>query len=117
MRITETYWNEAKGNRGFAAWGIFLKMVKLWSRVCCRGLECRSVSSTRHLLADDLSGFEFDHLYPEDKNKLTILDMFIRYGRTDTQKAVAAMRDSAVTCAQCHDKGHKAGGKDVGKIT
>jgi hypothetical protein len=115
MRITETYWNEASNHRMQTAWMIFLRMVKLWSKVCCRGLECKSVSSTKHLLADDLTGFEFDHLHPEEKHKLSILDMFIRYGLKNVQTAVAAMRDSAVTCRSCHDSGHKAGGKDVGK--
>ena len=91
--------------------------MKLWSKVCCKGLECRHVSSTRHLLANALSGFEFDHLHPEDKNKLTIHDMFVRHGHTDVNRAVAALRDSAVTCRSCHDKGHKAGGTDVGKHT
>jgi hypothetical protein len=118
-RITEIYWEEQHAQRRQTAWRTFLNMVKLWSKVCCKGLECRHVSSTRHLLANALSGFEFDHLYPEDKNDKndTIHDMFVRHGHTDVNRAVAALRDSAVTCRSCHDKGHKAGGTDVGKHT
>ena len=116
-RITESYWEEEHAQRRQTAWRLFLNMVKLWSKVCCKGLECTSVSSTRHLLADALGGLEFDHLHPENKNGLTIHDMFKKWGHTDVQKAVAALRDSAMTCSNCHDRGHKAGGTDVGKHT
>ena len=114
-RTTETYWNES-GNRKNTAWRIFLNMVKLWSKVCCKGVDCKAVSSTKHLLADDLGGFEFDHLHPETKNNgFTIHDEFVRHGLKNIEHAIAMLRDSAVTCRPCHDKGHKAGGIDVGK--
>ena len=115
-RITETYWKGAGSNRKNAAWRIFLNMVKLWSKVCCKGMQCKALSSTKHLLADELGGFEFDHLHPEKKNnKFTIHDEFVRHYLNDIDIAIAMLRDSAVTCRPCHDKGHKAGGIDVGK--
>ena len=116
-RTTEIYWEEQHIQRRKTAWRTFLNLVKRWSKVCCEGLECTSVSSTRHLLANALGGFEFDHLHPEDKNGLSIHDMFVKWGHTDVEKAVEALRDSAVTCSSCHDRGHKAGGTDVGKHT
>ncbi len=116
-RLDKAAWNEKTMQRTKNAWRVFLNEVKHWSRVCCKGERCRSASSTKHLLADDLHGYALDHLDPRTKNGgKTILEEFCTWGLRDVNKAIAMLGDSAMTCDGCHDLGHMAGGKDTGKI-
>ena len=76
------------------------------------GIEHETSSRGLGLYTDALSGYHFDHLQPETKNKLSIHDEFVKLGLRNIDQATAALRDSAMTlaCGPCHDLGHMAGG-------